>query len=142
MYSECNEFGHTGYVCPKKNKPPPPARSRAEVSGGGSRWVKKDNATHSVSFDVTRVDMAAMEEDIRTISIKPKELEVLVGKHSKPNQSDEEERPRGKEAKGESGSKARKPPPEILMLEAPENVRPKGEGAEKKNEKGRLSRRK
>lgn len=142
MYSECNEFGYTGYVCFKKNKSFFSVRSRAEVSGGGSRWVKKDNAIYSVSFDVIRVDMVVMEEDIRIIFIKFKELEVLVGKYSKFNQSDEEERLRGKEVKGEFGSKVRKLFSEIFMLEVSENVRFKGEGAEKKNEKGRFSRRK
>lgn len=134
--SECNEFGHTGYVCPKKNKPSPPTKSKVETVGqGGAWWVKKD-AMNTVGFDVTRVDLASAEEKIWTISIHNEEMKVFVGKHDRPGSgpSDKEERPRNKEAKGESGVKARRPAPDVYMLEPPPVVEAKSRPDVAKNQ--------
>lgn len=124
--NECNEYGHAGYVCPKKAKPPPPARSRAEPAT--KSWRPKDAASRSVGFDVSRVDVEGMEEGIRAVALEQSSFDVLAGKHSRDGKSpsDEDDKPRGKEAKGEAGGRARKAP-EVLMLEQPpaEDGKPK-----------------
>lgn len=60
--TDCNEYGHTAYVCPKKSKPPPAAKSRATKGSSGWTWKPKESV-RQVAFDVTRIKVEELGKE-------------------------------------------------------------------------------
>lgn len=111
--SECQEYGHTGYVCPKKKQASQTSQARSKT------WIKKE-PVNQVTIDedeefVTWTDLGA----IRTVSHSAFGGDVLVGKHSRGagERSDVEDQPTAKESRGTGSSKGcqKGVGPEVIM---------------------------
>lgn len=111
--SECQEYGHTGYVCPKKKQSSQSSQARSKA------WIKKE-PVNQIMIDedeefVTWTDLGA----IRIVSHSTFGGDVLAGKHTRgsTDHSDEEDQPTTKESRGTGSLKGcqKGAGPEVVM---------------------------